>query len=310
MRRIAIVVPTYNRAASLEATLASVTSGCSRKHDIIVVDNNSTDDTPAVVARFGPEVRYLQEPKQGLSYARNTGIEAARALDAELVAFIDDDVQAAPDWTEALLQAFDAHPEADCIGGRVLPANDVDLPEWLTPDHWGPLALQDHGPAPLTFDAFTPRGLIGANFAFRLKTFDRVGPFSPAVQRVRDGIGSTEDHEMLRRLYAAGGRAVYVPDIVVTTEVPPERMTYEYHRRWHAGHGRFTARMRIPELEHSATGQLLGVPAHLYRGAAADAGRWMRSIANRDASTAFGAETRLWFFTGFFKERCACALRR
>jgi glucosyl-dolichyl phosphate glucuronosyltransferase len=305
MRKIAIVVPTYNRAASLERTLASLP-----QHDVIVVDNNSSDDTAAVVARCCPEIRYLRESRQGLSYARNTGIEAAHALDAEIVAFIDDDVEAQPDWVEALVDAFEGHPEADCIGGRVLPSNPDQLPEWLTVEHWAPLALQDHGDRPLTFDASSPRGLIGANFAFRLSVFDRVGLFSPAVQRVGDGIGSTEDHELLRRLYASGGHAVYVPDVVVTTEVPAERMTFEYHRRWHAGHGRFTARMRLPELEHTATGRLLGVPAHLYRGAAADAGQWMRSIATRDTSTAFDAETRLWFFSGFFKERCACALRR
>ena len=306
MRKLAIVVPTYNRASSLERTLHSLDPGC----DVIVVDNNSTDDTPAVVSRFGPQVRYLREPKQGLSYARNTGIDAARALDAGIVAFIDDDVEAEPGWAEALLQAFDSYAEADCIGGRVLPSNDTDLPAWITSDHWGPLALQDHGDIPLTFNRTVPRGLIGANVAFRLSTFDRVGLFSPAVQRVRDGIGSTEDHEMLRRVYASGGRAVYVPNVVVRTEVPEERMTFEYHRRWHAGHGRFTARMAIPELEQSRRGHILGVPAHFYRGAAADAGQWMRSIATRDTSSAFGAETRLWFFSGFLKERCACALRR
>ena len=305
MRRLAIVVPTYNRAASLERTLASLP-----KQDVIVVDNNSTDRTPAVVAHCGPEVRYVREARQGLSYARNTGIEAARGLGAEIVAFVDDDVEVTPEWGDALIDAFDEHWDADCVGGRVLPANLDEFPGWLTAEHWGPLALQDHGPWPLVFDAALPHGLVGANFAFRLATFDRVGTFSPAVQRVRDGIGSTEDHDMLNRIYESGGRAVYVPDLVATTEVPAERMTYEYHRRWHQGHGRFIARMRLPEVEATRRGRVLGVPAHMFRGAATDAGRWMRSLARRDAYRAFEAETRLHFFSGFFKERCACALRR
>ena len=59
-------------------------------------DNNSSDATPDVVASFGPAVRYIKERRQGVSFARNTGIEAARALDAELVAFVDDDVEATP----------------------------------------------------------------------------------------------------------------------------------------------------------------------------------------------------------------------
>lgn len=309
MRRLAIVVPTYNRAPSLGRTLASlvgadgdvVARALSRKENVpavVVVDNNSSDATPETVASFGPAVRYIQEHRQGLSFARNTGIEAARALGSEFVAFIDDDVEATPDWAVSLLQAFEAHPEADCVGGRVLPSNREELPRWLTTDHWAPLALQDHGDEALIFDADEPRGLIGANFAFRSGVFDDIGDFSPEVQRVKDGIGSTEDHEMLQRLYDAGRSAAYVPDIVVTTRVPARRMTQGYHRRWHLGHGRFTARM-------DGT-----TPAHALRSAAADAMRWLRRSAARDRARAFEAETRLWFFSGFLKERCECARRR
>lgn len=320
MRRLAIVVPSYNRATSLERTLRSLVGtddayalALSRKEErpaVIVVDNNSTDATANVVASFGPAVRYIQERRQGLSFARNTGVEAASGLGAEFIAFIDDDVEATPEWGQTVLRAFQEHPEADCVGGRVLPSNAGELPAWLTPEHWGPLALQDHGAAPLLFDSADPRGLIGANFAFRRTVFEWLGGFSPDVQRVKDGIGSTEDHEMLQRLYDAGGRAAYVPEIVVTTRVPTERMTYEYHRRWHQGHGRFTARMRIAETEQTSQGRVLGVPAHLFRTAASDAVRWLRLSAVHDRAKAFEAETRLWFFSGFFKERCACALRR
>ena len=115
---------------------------------------------------------------------------------------------------------------------------------------------------------------------------------------------------MLQRLYGSGGHAVYVPDVVVNTRVPAERITYEYHRRWHLGHGRFTARMRDPETERTTRGHVLGVPAHLFRSAAGDAVRWIQLSASRDRTGAFEAETRLYFFSGFFKERCACALRR
>ena len=309
MRRLAIVVPTYNRAPSLGRTLASlvgadgdaIARALSAKEDVpavVVVDNNSNDATPETVASFGPAVRYIQERRQGLSFARNTGIEAARALGSEFVAFIDDDVEAAPDWAGSVLRAFETHPDADCVGGRVLPTNPQELPSWLTTDHWAPLALQDHGDEPLIFDANEPRGLIGANFAFRREVFEEIGDFSPEVQRVKDGIGSTEDHEMLQRLYDAGGSAAYVPDVVVTTRVPARRMTQGYHRRWHLGHGRFTARMQ------NAT------PANTLRSAAADAVRWLRRSAARDRARAFEAETRLWFFSGILKERYECTRRR
>ena len=66
-------------------------------------------------------------------------------------------------------------------------------------DFGAPLALQDHGDTTRVFDRSSPIGLIGANVAFRRGVFERVGTFSPAVQRVKDGVGSTEDHELLYR---------------------------------------------------------------------------------------------------------------
>lgn len=308
---LAILVPTYNRAPLLRRALSSLNARVGTTPDVqlIVIDNNSTDDTRAVCAEFR-NVRYLFEPIQGLSHARNAGITAtAGPVASEIVVFVDDDVEVAPGWLEAIRQAFDRHPEIDVVGGRVLPQNSSDFPGWLTASHWAPLALQDHGNRACVFSAADPRGLIGANLAVRRRVFDRVGVFSPHVQRVRDGIGSTEDHEFLVRLYLAGGKALYVPDALVTTRVPPERLTREYHRRWHQGHGRFHAVMETAELSPPPR-RLFGVPAHLYRSAVTDTGAWLRGIISRDTSSRFAAETRLWFFSGFLKERCACLARR
>jgi glycosyltransferase involved in cell wall biosynthesis len=312
MRRLGIVIPTHNRAALLRRALASVVvqSYDGARPEILVVNNNSTDDTAAVCAEFTPAVRMIDEPRQGLSHARNTGIAALRHLDGEdVIAFVDDDIEARPGWAAALMEAFDSTATPDCVGGRVLAAQPDALPAWLTPEHWDPLALQDHGPLPRTFDARTPLGLIGANFAFRKRVFDDIGGFSPEVQRVKDGIGSTEDHEFLHRLYTHGGKAFYTPEAVVTTEVPAERMTRQYHRRWHRGHGRFHAVMRLPEMER-ARARFLGIPLHVFRRALQDVLALIRSRWNGDAARAFACETRLWFFSGFVKERCVCLARR
>jgi GT2 family glycosyltransferase len=308
---LAILVPTYNRAALLRRALSSLSAQVDAASDsqLIVIDNNSTDETRAVCGEF-PHVRYLFEQAQGLSHARNAGIAELRDRQGmEIVVFVDDDVEVAPGWLDAVRRAFEARPDIDAVGGRVLPQNSSEFPAWLTPSHWAPLALQDHGNQPRVFCADEPRGLIGANLAVRTAMFDRVGVFSPHVQRVKDDIGSTEDHEFLVRMYAAGGKALYVPDALVTTRVPPERMTREYHRRWHRGHGRFHAVMEGAELQQ-APRRLFGVPAHLIRSAVTDTGAWLRGIVSRDASSTFAAETRLWFFSGFLKERCACLARR
>ena len=312
--RLSVVIPTFNRAALLGRALGRLIAACewsARPCELIIVDNNSTDETAVVAARFGNRVRYVFEPRQGLSHARNAGIAAAsgdRAGDS-VIAFTDDDVEVTTEWISVLAREFDANRGAVCVGGRVLPRWSEPPPPWLSPEHWAPLGLQDHGEGRQVFDRDRALCLIGANVAFRASVFEQVGLFSTDVQRVRDSIGSTEDHELLTRLYAAGHRAIYVPDLVVWAEVPSQRLTRRYHRRWHRGHGRFHAKMHLPEMERSR-GRILGVPAHLIRSAAADAGSWLSSAVAGDASAAFAREARLWFFSGFVRERCAWLPRR
>ncbi len=300
--RLSVVLPTFNRAALLRGAIAAllrqrVDPGT---YEVIVVDNNSTDATREVVASYADaRLRLVPETQQGLSFARNTGIGAARA---ELLAFTDDDVEVTPDWVATLIAAFDAQAEIDGLGGRVLPAWDSPPPAWLTRDHWGPLALQDHGDTNRMFDRTTPIGLVGANLAFRREIFERVGLFSPDVQRVGDGVGSTEDHELLSRVYAAGGRMLYDPKVLVRARVQAIRYRRAYHRRWHMAHGRFHSKMRRPEMERSRTA-IFGVPVHLFRSAARDLGCWSAGTLSADSTAAFAAELRLRFFLGFLGVR-------
>lgn len=309
--RFTIVVPTYNRAAQLETALTHLVRAATAAPDaceILVVDNNSTDATRDVVGQFAGHVRYLFEGRQGLAHARNAGIAAVPAhlrTPDHVIAFTDDDVEVGQDWLTVIGRELTAHPDVACVGGRVLPRwPDTRPPSWLSAAHWAPLALQDHGGTRRLFDSHAPLCLVGANVAFRADIFERIGMFSPDVQRVRDSIGSTEDHELLVRLYAAGGRALYVPELMVWSRISPDRLTRRYHRRWHEGHGRFHARMRLPQMERSRA-RIFDVPVHLLRSAALDAAAWVSLTLARDAAGAFARETRLWFVTGFCRERCA-----
>ena len=302
--KLSVILPTFNRADSLKQALASLMrqSAASGTYEVIVVDNNSTDGTAGVAALFDDRrVQLVREPRQGLSFARNTGLAAASA---PIVAFTDDDVEVAPDWVETIVTTLGRHPHVDGIGGRVLPAWQSGRPRWITREHWAPLALQDHGDSRRVFDRTTPIGLIGANVAFRREVFDRIGTFSPSVQRVKDGIGSTEDHELLARLYDTGGRMLYQPKMLVMARVPGDRCDRRYHRRWHEGHGRFHALMRLPEMERARISPL-GVPGHLLREAAGSIGAWMRSALTADWDRAFLAELRLRFVKGFVWTRLA-----
>jgi hypothetical protein len=166
-----------------------------------------------------------------------------------------------------------------------------------------PLALQDYGDEPFYVNAENSLCLVSANLAFRRDVFSCIGPFAPELQRVKDGIGSMEDLELLTRYWRAGGDSLYLPSLIVTTEVPFARTTKKYHRRWHRGHGRFYALMRSPDFERSSKRALFGVPAHLYRQSVIDAVNWVGCSMLGRSDRAFFYETRLRFFAGFFKTR-------
>jgi cellulose synthase/poly-beta-1,6-N-acetylglucosamine synthase-like glycosyltransferase len=248
------------------------------------------------------------EPRQGLSHARNRGIGLARA---PLVAFSDDDVRVARDWVARLTRAFDAHPDVDYIGGRVLPRWLQPAPRWLTTAHWSPLALQDYGPQPFVSSRAYAICLVGANLAFRRRVFDRVGCFTPDLGRVKDGIGSTEDHDLQLRAWRAGMCGLYEPDIVALADVTPDRMMKSYHRRWHRGHGRYCAVMRLRELVPSDQGpmseprdivSLFGSPAFVYADLARFARLWLRALVRREDSLFYANKLRhIW---SYLRSRC------
>jgi len=312
---VTVVISTYNRCDQLRLTLESLlaqrTDGLT--WEAVVVDNNSTDDTRAVVESFAGRhsapAHYVFEPRQGLSYGRNAGI--ARAA-APLIAFTDDDIRPAPDWVARIKRCFDDHPEADFIGGKVLPRWTGQVPAWLTPDHWSPLALVDYGDEAFGVNPRKPNCLVGANLAFRRSVFDRVGLFAPGLQRVKDSIGSSEDYDMHMRVWRAGGQGLYAPDLVVTSDVQPERTTKAYHRRWYAGHGRFSALMRLKECispdgtfvpERTQASRLFGVPSFVYVDLFRSARSWLKAALHHDESSAFYHENRVRHGLYYIRQR-------
>jgi glycosyltransferase involved in cell wall biosynthesis len=298
---ISAVLCTWNRADLLRGALdALLAQADAPPHEIIVVDNGSTDHTLDVVSGSSGHLRYIVESRQGLSFARNTGIAAARA---PVVALTDDDVLVPPDWLATLARAFTRHPDASCIGGPVVPQwPATGMPGWLTARHWAPLGIQDYGRTELRVDATNPLCLIGANVAFRRVALDAIGGFDPTVQRVGEGAGSTEDHDCHVRLWQAGGFGIYDPAVRVSAVVAPGRVRKAHHRAWHFGHGRHLARMRLPEIERSRA-RLFGAPVHLVRQAIRDAGDCLTLVLRRHGAEAFEREIRLWFAAGFLRER-------
>jgi hypothetical protein len=304
---LSIVIPTRNREKLLGHAIESVLDQVAGfACEVIVVDNNSIDGTREVVDRYAKgaaaAVRYVFEARPGISYGRNAGIAAARG---RLIGFLDDDCRAAPGWLAAITKTFEEHPEVSCIGGKVLPRWGAPPPRWLDRRHWSPLAITDYGDEAQPVNAERPRCLISANLAFRREVFDSVGQFSVAFQR-------SEDHELEFRLFGAGGQAMYVPALVATTDVPLERCTKAYHRRWHAQHGRDCAALRLNE-RIGARGELLegevqsvpvfGTPPFVYRELLLAVWSWLSGSLGAPASVAFERQTRVIFLASYILHR-------
>jgi glycosyltransferase involved in cell wall biosynthesis len=234
-----IIVCTHNRAELLEPSLLSILGDqASVRWELIVVDNASTDQTEAVVARCRDRAadlrfEYLVEKQLGLSHARNRGIDAA---EGEYLLFTDDDVLVQRGWIDALCAGFSG---ADVVGvaGRILPNWPSPPPRWLAGRHSGLLALTDFGDDPR--DLMEGEVPVGANMAIRASALGGVRtPFDPRLGNQGSDQFAYEEFDLFLQLRKRG-RLTYRPDSVVLHQIAPERMTWQSMRRasLHNGYG-------------------------------------------------------------------------
>ena len=306
---ISVVIPTYNRGSQLRPLLDALLQQDARgvRYEIIVVDNNSRDNTAAVIeeARSSDDkglIRHYFDSRQGVSYARNTGINHARA---PIIAFLDDDGVPSPDWVYSMKRAFEEYPQADCIGGRVKPVWNKPRPSWLNAAHAGPVALQDRPQPQWINRANASACLLTANLGVRRSVFDDVGLFSPEYPR-------NQDRELELRMWRAGKQGLYLPSIDVFVEIPEQRLTKRYHRRWQATTGKYHARLRFRDTvdahgrlndEECKGRRLLGAPVFLHRECLTHLLGWFKGLLAFDSSGRFYHESRLWYFVSFFWTR-------
>ena len=233
---VSIVVCTYNRAASLGLTLDALAAQAippGIRWEMILVDNNSTDTTRAVIQRFVATAdiptRSVFVPEQGLSRARNAGIAASRG---DIIAFTDDDVLPAKDWVVRIATTLE-RMDVDIVGGRIVPAWLEKPPAWLQrrPALHDALAILDHPTAARVLDPHGAPAVWGANMAFRRRVFDRVGGFDARRGLVGATLHRGEEIDLVARALAAGCQAVYEPSVIVAHRIGPQRMRLRYLSR-------------------------------------------------------------------------------
>jgi glycosyltransferase involved in cell wall biosynthesis len=302
--RISVVMSTYNRGPLLAEAIECVLDQAAPfpSFELLVVDNNSTDETPVVVSgligRHAPRLRYLFEGRQGLSHGRNAGVANSRGA---IVAFTDDDIRVARDWIASIARALDDHPEVDYVGGKVLPRWPTRPPSWMTPDHWAPLALTDAGDRHFVVDRANPRCLVAASLGVRRTALDLVGGFDPAFQH-NGRCSSLEDHDLQLRLWRRGRKGLYDPRIVAFADVPPDRMTKAHQRRWHRDHSRIAPYLyELDEVIDEAQAlvvrppgrMLFGIPLWSYRMLRTASIALLRAVLRGDHAEAMSQENAM-----------------
>ena len=308
---VSVVIATYNRARLLSATLESLCRSVSRRPwDIVVVDNNSTDDTREVVAAFAATapvpVRYLHEPQQGKSRALNVGIARASG---EFLLFTDDDVEVAPDWLDATCRTFEDHADIDYVGGPVEPIWGAPPPRWFDherSDLWGTLAILDYGPLPFVFEE-RRRVPLGANMAVRRRMIQRIGVFHPELGRTGKSLLGQEQAEFLARARAAGLRGMYVPAMKVRHHVPAVRLTRTYFRRWWFWKG--LSRARVDAMHHETelglnlrhVPHIARVPRYVWGQIPREAFHWLGAVLTGRPLDAMRHEMRLAYCFGYVR---------
>lgn len=311
---IDIIVCTYNRAEKLKTALQSIVDAempdnCSLK--LIVVNNNSTDDTEQVIREFAKnssiKVQYLFEPKQGKSHALNTALQN---ISGDLIAFTDDDVTVDKQWLKEMVTALERHPEYNCFGGKVVAMFPDTVLGWL--DINGLMGFlksvfghKDEGNEEVEYGngtfSVTPGG---GNMFFRRGAIEKNGFFRTDLGPIGNNLGFSEDTEYCQRLLGRGERFMYIPTAIIYHHVHPERLEKDYLLMWQYRCGRSEVRRNNGYRE---TKKLFGVPRYLYRKFIAHAfGRYL-SINEKKR---FYHKLRLYYAAGEIEEHIRIGLER
>lgn len=224
--RLSIIICTYNRAGLLSKTLDSLLGlEMLDQAEVILVDNRSTDDTAATVKRFMDtneskiRMKYLLEPVQGLSAARNAGILAAKS---PLIAFLDDDALPVRTWIRTIVETLESRPGVMAMGGKVSPIFESKRPDWLIKPFEFPYTIMDLGNRVREYPSkYHP---CGANMAMRSEVFN-VSLFPLELGRKGDSLLSGEETWLFGKIRKEGQSVLYHPQMAVDHFVPASRLT-------------------------------------------------------------------------------------
>ena len=269
--KLDLIVPTYSRSALLLKCLRSIEQAVvpsTMTLGVLVVDNNSTDDTARVISDFIKQsklpIRSLFVSRPGKSAALNAALSQT---DGELVGLIDDDEEIDPSWFTVIHREFMDNPELDFIGGPCYPNWEIPAPTWLPEDFDGAICSIPNTKRERfrTWDYETNTGsgmLIGGNAVIRRAVLNQVLPYPEDLGKIGKKIRSGEDEVIYHRLLTLNAFGVRVPELIVYHWIPADRLTKKYYRKWTVGRGISVGyQYRERSFEEAS---LFGIPRYMF----------------------------------------------
>jgi glucosyl-dolichyl phosphate glucuronosyltransferase len=214
---LSIVICTYNNAESLGLTLAQLNAqelGTSNEIDLLVVDNNSSDDTSSVCKKFIETsklpARYIFENRQGLSHARNTGVSQANG---EFILFTDDDAELPSFWLQKYLDVIAQH-QPDCAYSKIDILWEQAIPWWFISAYNPYFVCLNYGENVIHVTDIHHE-FYGKNFMIRKSLISELGGFDPKLGRNGSKLIAGEETLLYRKMIALNKNVIYFPDAPV-----------------------------------------------------------------------------------------------
>lgn len=246
-----VAIPTYNGESRLPELLERLRNQVNTEEiswEIIVVDNNSTDNTAKIVQKYQQSwqqpypLKYYFETKQGAAYARKRAVEEAKG---RLIGFLDDDNYPSAMWVQAAYAFAQIYPHAGAYGSQIHPNWEVEPPENF--QRIAPfLAITERGNLPLLYE---PRSKLlppSAGLVVRRQAWLESLPEQPILTgRVTGNMLTSEDLEMLSYIQKSGWQIWYNPEMEIYHQIPCWRLQKEYLIPFFRGIGlsRYVTRM-------------------------------------------------------------------
>jgi glycosyltransferase involved in cell wall biosynthesis len=253
--KISIIIPTHNRANSLSWLLKNIfVLNENINFEIVVVDNNSKDETKDIVKNFSEKVRYVFEPSTSFTKARYRGAQAAKG---DILLYLDDDVIVNSGTLKEVVRIFSKHSKCAVAGGKILPSYEQSPPSWVLDlqKKFNGFSLYDCGNEVKKVDS-----VPGPIMAISKKVFFEVGGFPPDTI----GVETNSEKKTFKKLYVgpgdyglcllcrkAGYEVIYSPAISVYHSVPPFRLTKEFwlSRMIGEGHSKAVTMMNMEDFK-------------------------------------------------------------